>query len=299
MVLLRSAAVLSPGRRPARPAAPAVPAGAGRPARLRRAVLPVDLVGGRGRRDPVPGRARRAHRAGQPGRPGAGDQRRVHPGAGRRGRPAGTVRGAGVRAAGGARADGRRAGADRTPRRAGRAAGRRLPVPAPHAWPRRCPWRSGRERARRRRDRRRPGRAARGRAAVRPRPGRAHCWRRRTGRAGGWPPTRSTASAATAASRCSTPPTRRCGSPPTWTGWPLRSFESGAAVRGADGRLHVFAHPVRRPGLIWRTAADELLPAAGQGHAGRVDGAGAGQRPRPGPPSGSTARPRRTSPRPG
>jgi phytoene dehydrogenase-like protein len=44
----------------------------------------------------------------------------------------------------------------------------------------------------------------------------------------------------------------------------LRSFESGAAVRGADGRLHVFAHPVRSPGLIWRTAADELLRPLGK-----------------------------------
>jgi phytoene dehydrogenase-like protein len=44
----------------------------------------------------------------------------------------------------------------------------------------------------------------------------------------------------------------------------LRSFESGAAVRGADGRLHVLAHPVRSPGLIWRTAADELLRPLGK-----------------------------------
>ena len=47
-------------------------------------------------------------------------------------------------------------------------------------------------------------------------------------------------------------------------GLALRTFESGAAVRGADGRLHVFAHPVRSPGLIWRTAADELLRPLGK-----------------------------------
>ena len=44
----------------------------------------------------------------------------------------------------------------------------------------------------------------------------------------------------------------------------LCAFEPGAAVRGADGRLHVLAHPVRRPGLIWRTAADELLRPLGK-----------------------------------
>ena len=39
----------------------------------------------------------------------------------------------------------------------------------------------------------------------------------------------------------------------------LREFPPGAAVRGGDGRLHVLAHPWRSPGLLWRTAADELL----------------------------------------
>ena len=61
----------------------------------------------------------------------------------------------------------------------------------------------------------------------------------------------------------STPPTRRCGPPPIWTHSSC-AFEPGAAVRGADGRLHVLAHPVRRPGLIWRTAADELLRPLGK-----------------------------------
>ncbi len=40
----------------------------------------------------------------------------------------------------------------------------------------------------------------------------------------------------------------------------LRAFTSGAAIRGDDGRLHVFAHPLRSPELLWRTATDGLLP---------------------------------------
>ena len=44
----------------------------------------------------------------------------------------------------------------------------------------------------------------------------------------------------------------------------LRAFAPGAAIRGADGRLHVFANPVRRPGLLWRTATDGLLPPLGK-----------------------------------
>jgi phytoene dehydrogenase-like protein len=44
----------------------------------------------------------------------------------------------------------------------------------------------------------------------------------------------------------------------------LRAFEPGAAIRGGDGRLHVFANPARRPGLLWRTAADELLRPLGK-----------------------------------
>ncbi len=40
----------------------------------------------------------------------------------------------------------------------------------------------------------------------------------------------------------------------------LRPLEPGAAIRGADGRLHVFANPWRSPGLLWRTATDGLLP---------------------------------------
>ena len=104
------------------------------------------------------------------------------------------------------------------------------------------------------------------------------CWRPRTGRAGGWPPTSSTASAATAASRCSTPPTRRCGPRPTSTRLDLRAFEPGAAVRGADGRLHVLRRPARGgPALLPRTAVGPAAPAARQGHAGGVDGAGAGR----------------------
>lgn len=44
----------------------------------------------------------------------------------------------------------------------------------------------------------------------------------------------------------------------------LRAFEPGAAIRGDDGRLHVFANPVRSPGLLWRTATDGLLPTLGK-----------------------------------
>ena len=40
----------------------------------------------------------------------------------------------------------------------------------------------------------------------------------------------------------------------------LRPFEAGAAIRGSDGGLHVFANPLRRPSLLWRTATDGLLP---------------------------------------
>jgi phytoene dehydrogenase-like protein len=40
----------------------------------------------------------------------------------------------------------------------------------------------------------------------------------------------------------------------------LRAFEPGAAIRSADGRLHVFANPVRSPRMLWRTATDGLLP---------------------------------------
>jgi phytoene dehydrogenase-like protein len=47
-------------------------------------------------------------------------------------------------------------------------------------------------------------------------------------------------------------------------GLALRPFEPGAAIRGADRRLHVFAKPARRPGLLWRTVADELLPPLGK-----------------------------------
>ena len=121
-----------PGRRRARSAAAAVPARAGRPARLRCAVLPVDLAGRRGRRDPVPAEHDERRRPGQPGRARAGHQRRVHPGAGRGGPPAGAVRGPRVRAQDRARADGRGDGAApaRGPEPA-RAARGRLPVPAP------------------------------------------------------------------------------------------------------------------------------------------------------------------------
>ncbi len=40
----------------------------------------------------------------------------------------------------------------------------------------------------------------------------------------------------------------------------LRTFESGAAIRGADGRLHTFSNPARRPSQAWATATDGLLP---------------------------------------
>lgn len=40
----------------------------------------------------------------------------------------------------------------------------------------------------------------------------------------------------------------------------LRTFEPGAAIRGADGRLHTFANPARRPSQAWATATDGLLP---------------------------------------
>ena len=59
----------------------------------------------------------------------------------------------------------------------------------------------------------------------------------------------------------------------------LRAFEPGAAVRGADGRLHVFAHPVRSPGLLWRTAADELLPPLGKAKLAAWTAPGAGHSP--------------------
>ena len=144
VVLLRSAAVLVPGRRPARHAAAAVPARAGRADRLRRPVLPVDLAGRRGRRDPVPAPNTTRSRAGQPGRPGAGHQRGVHPAlAAAVGRPAPlAVPAFALKAVLGA--DGRGDGAHRAAGRARRAAGRRLPVPAPHAG--RRPLRGGRAR---------------------------------------------------------------------------------------------------------------------------------------------------------
>ncbi len=40
----------------------------------------------------------------------------------------------------------------------------------------------------------------------------------------------------------------------------LCAFVPGAAIRGADGGRHVFANPVRRPGLAWATTTDPLLP---------------------------------------
>jgi glycine/D-amino acid oxidase-like deaminating enzyme len=40
----------------------------------------------------------------------------------------------------------------------------------------------------------------------------------------------------------------------------LRAFEPGAAIRGTDGGLHVFANPLRRPSLAWSSATDALLP---------------------------------------
>ncbi|WP_300014039.1 NAD(P)/FAD-dependent oxidoreductase [Pseudonocardia sp.] len=40
----------------------------------------------------------------------------------------------------------------------------------------------------------------------------------------------------------------------------LRPFEPGAAIRGADGRLHHLANPARRPSQAFATATDDLLP---------------------------------------
>lgn len=39
----------------------------------------------------------------------------------------------------------------------------------------------------------------------------------------------------------------------------LLPFVPGAAIRGADGRLHTFGNPLRRPGLAWPTVVDGLL----------------------------------------
>lgn len=39
----------------------------------------------------------------------------------------------------------------------------------------------------------------------------------------------------------------------------LRAFEPGAAIRGADGALHTFANPARRPRSLWATTVDDLF----------------------------------------
>jgi len=39
----------------------------------------------------------------------------------------------------------------------------------------------------------------------------------------------------------------------------LRPFVPGAAIRGADGALHTFGNPLRRPTLAWPTATDGLF----------------------------------------
>ena len=39
----------------------------------------------------------------------------------------------------------------------------------------------------------------------------------------------------------------------------LRPFVPGAAIRGADGALHTFGNPLRRPALAWPTATDGLF----------------------------------------
>ncbi len=44
----------------------------------------------------------------------------------------------------------------------------------------------------------------------------------------------------------------------------LRPFEPAAAVRGADGRLHRYADPRRRPGLLPRATVDPLIPLRGK-----------------------------------
>jgi phytoene dehydrogenase-like protein len=81
-------------------------------------------------------------------------------------------------------------------------------------------------------------------------------------------------------------------------GLALRAFPPGAAVRGDDGRLHVFANPFRRPGLLWRTATDGLLPPLGTAKLAAWT-AQVLATPRRAPRSGSTPRPRRISRRPG
>lgn len=40
----------------------------------------------------------------------------------------------------------------------------------------------------------------------------------------------------------------------------LLTFVPGAAIRGADGRLHTFGNPLRRPASAWPTVVDGLLP---------------------------------------
>ena len=225
----------------------------------------------------------RDRRPGQPGRPGAGHQRRVHRGAGRGGRtgpapfvvPAFALRS-------GARADGRGDGAHRPAGRAGELLGGRLPVPAPHRREALVGGAgSGRELTGTMSSSSAPGSpgCARPQLLCAPRARRGAAGRRRPARRAGGHRRRSTASAATAGSRCSTPPTRRCAPRPTWTRSTCAPFEPGAAVRGADGRLHVLANPLRRPGADApaRPPTDGLLPPLRQGEAGRLDGAGAGR----------------------
>ena len=92
---------------------------------------------------------------------------------------------------------------------------------------------------------RRRGRAGRpaGRAGAAPRrAATCGCWRRPTGPADGWRPTSSTGSAATAASRCSTRPTRRCEAALDLHGLDLRRV----LPRRRDPRPATAAAPLRR-----------------------------------------------------
>ena len=239
VVLLRIGLGAVPGRRAARAAAAAVPAGSWAAGS---APASSTCRGSRWTTRSARSGSLPEHpddrRPGQPDRPGAGHERRVHPGAGRRGRPARAVRGAGVRAS--RRCSGRWptrwCSPDRGPCR------QCCWPPATSSvttrWARRSPPRrvsrltGGPRRDRRRR---RARRAARRRTAVHARARRGGAGRRRpAGRADGHR-RRRRLPLRPRVSRCSTPPTRRCGPLPTSTRCALRPFEAGAAIRGADG----------------------------------------------------------------
>ena len=253
-----------PGRRRARPAAAAVPVRAGRPARLRCAVLPVDLAGGRGRRDPVPGRARRDQRPGQPGRARSWSPTPSSPGrwprrsAGRRRSWCPSSRSSAVL---GQMAE----EMVLTGPRAEPAVllARRLPVPARHGA----------------RGAGRSGRLVSAHDVVVVGAGLAGLRAAGLLRARGLDvvlldaadrPGGRVATDEIDGFRCdrgfqvlntSYPALRAAADLDALA---LRAFEPGAAIRGADRRLHVFANPARSPGLLWRTATDGLLPPLGK-----------------------------------